>query len=55
MDTEEPNSVERALTGGRCQFLLGFVLPEQARVWNSYLRGVIVRRRTECESALYSG
>ena len=52
---KSPTPLRRTLTGGRRQFLLGFVSPEQTRAWNSYLRRALVRRRTGCESALSSG
>ena len=47
--------LRRALTGGRHQFLLGFVLSELMRGGDPVLRRVIVRLRTGCESALCSG
>ncbi len=52
---KSPTPLRKALTGGRHQLPLGFVLPEQARVRNPYLRRALVRRRTECESARSSG
>ena len=52
---KSPTPLRGALTGGRHQLLLGFASPEQAKVWNSYLRRALVRRRTGCESALCSG
>ncbi len=52
---KSPTPFRKALTGGRRQFLLGFVSPEQARVWNSYHRRAIVRRRTAGDRALSSG
>ena len=50
-----PTPLRKALTGGRHQFLLGFVLSELMRGGDPVLRRVIVRRRTGCESALSSG
>ena len=52
---KSPTPLRGALIGGRRQFLLGFVSPEQARGRNPYLRRALVRRRTGCESALSSG
>ena len=52
---KSPTPLRGALTGGRHQLLLGFASPEQAKVWNSYLRRALVRRRTGCESTLSSG